>query len=356
MLLCALHWRLSRRELYAIQVGQLFGPTYTNYEDNRTKVISPGFESEVSSIQLTANGLVLATTLGDRTPPVIGVYNQATLRSEIDEKSRTTRETYRTMIPNIHTTFLCASANQCPSASPDKILLGAKGKLFELIYSYGAADATIEPIVKTGTDVLALSWLSANVASAGLRDGRILLWDHRSRGSALRLQHPGTVCSLQQAETESFLLVAGLRDSFSMYDLRMPRTDTHVNEVLESTASKSKTNAQCTQPFLQFKGYENTDRYPIGMDFCKELGIVAVSQGENHVGFFSRNNGECIGSTYEYDKSLDKRNPYVVVSEFDETRTSACLRFVKGSKGEICLFTNRGGDIQRYMWSKFQEE
>ena len=227
-----------------------------------------------------------------------------------------------------------------------------------LSWSIAMAQQTqpVVPVVRTVSDVLALSWLSANVASAGLRDGRILLWDHRSRGSAQRLRHPGTVCSLQQAETENMLLVAGLRDSFSMYDLRMPRIDTTVNKVLRTAIPKSKKNAQCTQPFLQFKGYENTDIYPIGMDFCKELGIVAVSQGDNHVRFFSRNNGECVGSTYEHDKSSDERKPFILVSGIEGPRTSCCLRFVKGNRGEISLFTNRGGDIQRYMWSNSQEE
>lgn len=356
MLLSALHWRLSRRELYAIQASQLFGPTYTDNEEKRPVIISPGFESEVSSIQITANGLALATTLGDRTPPVIQLYNQAALRSGIDENSRTTTDRYYTITPDFHTTFFCASANQHVSASPDKILLGAKGELFELVYSYGAANAPVVPVVETGTDVLALSWISANVASAGLRDGRVLLWDHRSRGSALRLRHSGTVCSLQQAETENFLLVAGLQNSFSMYDLRMPRIDININKILRTTGPKFKKNTQCSQPFLQFNGYENTDRYPIGMDFCKELGIVAVSQGENHVGVFSRNSGECIGSTYEHDKRQDERHPFIVVPGIEDPRISGCLRFVEGSRGEICLFTNRGGDIQRFMWSNYQEE
>lgn len=354
MLLSAMHWRLSRRELYTVQASQLFGPTYADNEEKRPVLISPGFESEVSSIQITANGLAIATTLGDRTPPVIQFYNQAALRSGIDKKVR--RNNYHTITSDFHTTYFCASANRHVSASPDKILLGAKGELFELVYSYGAANAPVVPVVKTGTDVLALSWISANVASAGLRDGRVLLWDHRSRGSALRLRHSGTVCSLQQAETENFLLVAGLQDCFSMYDLRMPRIDINVNKILRTTIPKFKKNAQCTQPFLQFKGYENTDRYPIGMDFCKELGIVAVSQGENHVGFFSRNSGECIGSTYEHDKRQDERDPFIPMRGIEDPRISGCLRFVEGSRGEICLFTNRGGDIQRFIWSNYQEE
>ena len=41
MLLCALHWRLSRRELYAIQASQLFGPTWTDNEDKTTGLYLP---------------------------------------------------------------------------------------------------------------------------------------------------------------------------------------------------------------------------------------------------------------------------------------------------------------------------
>ena len=347
LLVCALHCHISGRDLHAIQAGTLFSPTKLENRMQALTNVSPSFSSEISSILPTTNGLLVITSLGGSAPAEIQVHKQADLQSKVVD-GFSISSVYFSMTANPHTTLWCASANQNPSSSPDKIVLGADGELIELIYRPDAI-SDLKPVTKTGSDTLALSWLSANVVSAGLRGGSILLWDHRSRGSALRLQHAGTVCSLQRAETENLLLVAGMQDSLAMYDLRMPRIDFN-DKISGSKNPKLNKSIKRTRPFLQFIDYENTYHYPIGMDFCKDLGIVAVSQKDDHVKFFSRHNGNCIGSTCRQDMALDKHELVSSVSGFENPKMNSCLRFIRGGRDDVYLFSNRRGVLQNYSW------
>ena len=347
ILLCALRCRVSGQDLYAFQASTLFRSTEPQDNHETLTYISPGFDSEISSIQSTANGLLLVTSLGGKVPPEIQIHNQANLQPRTDNRFSISG-IYLSRKVDSNTTLWCASANPHSRSSQDKVVLGTEGGLIELIYRPdGISD--LEVVVNTSSDTLALSWMSANVISAGLRSGSVLLWDHRSRGSSFRLQHAGPVCALKRAETENHLLVAGMHDSFAMYDLRMPHVDFN-GAIFGNKKSGFNRNVQRTRPFLQFSNYENSYRYPIGMDYCEELGIVAVLQDGDHIKFFSRHNGDFICSTQVQDKALAANELLGPVSEFKNSRTSSCLRFTKDSRDDIHLFSNREGVLHNYSW------
>ena len=67
---------------------------------------------------------------------------------------------------------------------------------------------------KCESDIFALSWLSGDLLAGGSRDGRVMLYDQRSGGEAVRFKFPSAVNHLRKAD-DLRLVVAGLENNVS---------------------------------------------------------------------------------------------------------------------------------------------
>ncbi|KAK3044613.1 hypothetical protein LTS18_000810, partial [Coniosporium uncinatum] len=184
--------------------------------------------STVSSISLSSARTLVITTTGSTDPPRISVTRLAedheTLenpRLELEHGSLEYRpsniETIWTSAPNPFTSSLTGSDDGL-------IAVGASDGVYILQPSqHTRHDWDCSRALSTTSDVLAVDWLSPTTLAAGLRDSNIHLYDPRSHGSSMRLRHAASVTGLKRGASEYEVVVSGLKQTLSLYDLRMAR-------------------------------------------------------------------------------------------------------------------------------------
>lgn len=114
--------------------------------------------------------------------------------------------------------YACNS-NSIPQADTECLALATCSALELVIRSPDGkwdSSATIE----TDADVLSVDWLSPTLVVFGKRDGRIHLYDTRSRDSSHILSHPFPVTKLKRADDPTRFVCAGAPDSLFLYDIR----------------------------------------------------------------------------------------------------------------------------------------
>ena len=320
------------------------------YYSGRGHTLLASFESKISSIQLTLGNIIVATSIGSRHPPEI---KYCTFSESLTNRPRSLERvrTFQDTTSSVSSTLWCADANPYPSSVSDRLAVGTSEQVVQLTFRPDAS-TVLETAMQTKSDVLALSWLSANVVSAGLRNGSVLLWDSRSRGGTLRLRHPGSVCSLRRFKTEHLLLTAGTQNSLAMYDLRMPREFKSPKPDLAETKKVGKgKKSKCSQPVIRFTGYKNSFHYPAGLDYCEPMGLLAVTQAEGFAKFFSIHNGDCVGATILMAKGEHINKSYECKDTGNPAHSVNCLRFVEDGIGGQQLLCNRGPMIMNYSWN-----
>lgn len=144
----------------------------------------------------------------------------------------------------------------------DHLVCGLESQVFassEEISSY-SYDLKFKTHLKVSTGVQALSWgnnLSEKTVYFGLRNGKVLLWDMRSRGAAQNVIHStGPITHLSSTRSWG-LLVCSLK-SLNMYDLRATG-----------------------QPLVRYSGYNNEYDMGHGFNVDSRLGLVAVANGRS---------------------------------------------------------------------------
>ncbi len=173
-----------------------------------------------------------------------------------------------------------------------------------------SASTTFSNIVGKGTrsDILAVSWLDANVVVNGSRDRKVLLWDTRDpAGTALRFMAPSTISHVKALDANR-ILVAGIEDKLQVYDLRHPHS---------------------SRPWLTFPAYKNRDSIHLGLD--THANLVAAGQTDDCVRVFDSWTGKEI--------PLRVREGDVVGSGRNQGPV-ACVKFVDGEQGFV---GERGG-------------
>ena len=117
--------------------------------------------------------------------------------------------------------------------------------------------------LKTESHVMACDFRDPHVVAAGLRNGKVLMYDSRSAGSQARLCGPSGICNIFSID-ENSLLVAASNNKMMMFDLRWHKED-------------------CSRPVITYPNYVNSWNTRIGMDVSKELGLIATSGEDKKV-------------------------------------------------------------------------
>ncbi|OCK77882.1 hypothetical protein K432DRAFT_427677 [Lepidopterella palustris CBS 459.81] len=181
----------------------------------------------------------------------------------------------------------------------------------------------------TVPNVRALAWLSPTALAVGLRNSSIYIWDSRSRGHRMCLKNPNpstgataSVSSLRRADDPTRLVVAGLSNSLSILDIRMPRT---------------KGRHGTSQPVVQFD-YSNSTYFGLGLDVNSELGLVAAGDEHGAIQLYSMQTGATLKSFPCSPEMYVQRN------------MSHCIRFLEDDRGKPKIMASLGKEILEFGW------
>ncbi|KAJ6781877.1 hypothetical protein PWT90_08033 [Aphanocladium album] len=144
---------------------------------------------------------------------------------------------------------------------------------------------------------------NANVLLAGGRQARLWLTDLRApEVQWCSVPHASSIAHLRSI-SEHQILVAGLRSSMCVYDMRFfGRKNPNQNQGGQSQSqSQSRSQSQRQKwtpngstPVLTFDGYKNEAHVHTGWDVCRELGLVAAAHDDGTVKLFSLRSGRML--------------------------------------------------------------
>ena len=174
---------------------------------------------------------------------------------------------------NIGSTFFDSSANPDQTSSTTLAIATDVGVLFLKESQIHDTD-WFQEFHSTNSAVFSVTWLSSSLLASGCRNGAVWLYDRRSRGNTLRLQHPSSVTHVEHAD-EWRLVIAGLRNNLNTYDLRFPRT-----------SHRYLNDNNITNPYISYPNYQNIAHPSLGFDISTSLGLVAAGTDECGVKLF----------------------------------------------------------------------
>jgi WD40 repeat protein len=178
--------------------------------------------SKISSLAyFPASGALAATTYGSDRPPVVYlsdpdrdgpfVHQTFTLKGVSSIQDSAAR-------PNTLAQF----SNAIAAADSENLAVAAQSSLMLFTRSpSGTWDST--RVLETNNDILTVDWMSPTVIALGQRNGKIRLYDTRSRGSSHILTHPGPIGKIRRADDPTRIVAAGIQDTLFLYDIRAPR-------------------------------------------------------------------------------------------------------------------------------------
>ena len=119
-----------------------------------------------------------------------------------------------------------------------------------------------------------------NVLLAGGRQPRLWMTDLRTDAQWSYVKHASSITHLRSVN-EHQVLVAGLQNSMSLYDMRY-------------WGKEGRANGQ--KPLVEFGGYRNEAHVHTGWDVDVRLGVVAAAQDDGTVKLFSLRSGRVLRS------------------------------------------------------------
>ncbi|OBT68033.1 hypothetical protein VE03_01450 [Pseudogymnoascus sp. 23342-1-I1] len=280
--------------------------------------------AQVNSVNFSASGELVLTTWAD--PPRGRNVNVTGLSRDFPMQCYDFRLT--SSKANEDTTVRCACA--APPGSPYLFAVAADSRPLFLL----DASLTVAPSPPPNeSTTLALTFLaeSPNVILTGKRSGQIPLIDLRvDGGGGGGIRHSASVARIAQVG-ENSVVVAGLRDTMCVYDLRF---------------LKEKWKKDATRPVVRMWGHRNETRHDVDVAVDSGTGLVAAAQveGGGGVRVFDARSGVEVG----YVAGGQAEGEYV-----------RQVRFVEGVKGRrgLGLWVGRGPDIVEYVLgrSHFEE-
>ncbi len=296
--------------------------------------MNDAFASDITSVSLSQpHHVVLTTSLGSSKGPVVSLIRLS------DPDGVQHRRTLK-FSTNDFTAIFTSAANPWPGGSTDFAMGASTGVIIlDLDRARVGSDWESSVPVKTNSDVLALGFLSPHLLAAGLRNASVLLYDSRSQGSALRLRHNGAVTGLRRADDETRLVVCGLPDALSMYDLRMPRESASLETGNEGKGRRNRQKPMKlpTAPLLRFD-YSNKFRYPLGFDVGAEVGLVAAADENGWMQLYSLQSGTRVKSVPDVQRQGEERHQI------------KCVRFVESPDTGTKIMASVGPRIVELAW------
>ncbi|UKZ81986.1 hypothetical protein TrVFT333_009767 [Trichoderma virens FT-333] len=136
-----------------------------------------------------------------------------------------------------------------------------------------------------------------NILLAGGRQHRLWITDLRAPAAGWSFVKYGSSIAHVRSINSHQVLVAGLQNRMSMYDMRYFRSD-----------KKGPRGLTTSSPLLEFPDYKNESYFQIGWDVSTELNLVASAQDNGTVKLFSLSSGRAVRSGKALE-SLRTGNP-----------------------------------------------
>lgn len=315
-------------------------------------------ESEISSMTISPSRCVLATTLGgrNRTPTLhmILLVEPSQYFSSLSDIYRHRRDRNwdpgSACLPVIDgdvacfiqlrgtNTIWCSAAGPHPNAPVFAVGTSRGVRLFECrdlaspeclaFQNWPCNDPS-----QGRDDTLAIDFWTEHAVLAGMRSGKVRLWDIRANGTNVRFQHTSCVRQVRAID-EHKVLVAGLKNSLSMYDARFIKV---------SPQSQQSSTFTPSEPLYTFPTYRlDASIYPKhGFDVYKNL-VASATEG-SAVQIFDLTSGKelDIGNGFEHNL------PNNMLSA-----PAMCLNFVENDRNGdgLRLLVANGKSIDAWMW------
>ncbi|KAL8682744.1 MAG: hypothetical protein Q9186_001255 [Xanthomendoza sp. 1 TL-2023] len=131
-------------------------------------------------------------------------------------------------------------------------------------------------------DTLAVDFWNSNLVLAGMRSGKVRLWDLRSDGANnVRFQHSSSVRNIKVLD-DNKILVAGLKNKMAIYDIRFTK----------GPQQSFRSGIKASIPFQEFPTYYlGSHLYPqLGFDVHLGMGLIASATEDKKLQIFDWNN------------------------------------------------------------------
>ncbi|KAL8797422.1 MAG: hypothetical protein Q9182_007199 [Xanthomendoza sp. 2 TL-2023] len=225
--------------------------------------------------------------------------------------------------PCVETTMFAVGTSQ------GAMLIGLKGGTDQtwMTRATGADD-------DEAADALAVDFWKSNLVLAGMRSGKVRLWDLRSDSATVRFQHPSSVRNIKALD-DNKVLVAGLRNKMAIYDIRFTNK---LQQTLQSGI------IEASIPFQDFPTYRlGSHLYPkLGFDVHLGMGLIASATEDEKLQIFDWKN------SYQ-DMDLGNRQEPLFHTLTGHIR---CVKFVEDQKrGDgLKLLIAHGAKIDAWAW------
>ncbi|KAF2397129.1 hypothetical protein EJ06DRAFT_533322 [Trichodelitschia bisporula] len=311
------HWLTD----YYIQSGPKVNRVRPSPDDGRTDSLFP---SQLSSLTLTRDRMLVATTIGDAMPPSIYLCRLKEQNTTDATQRLTDHDVWEQLqSPMLGTTVWTSRAN------PERAE-------FAIGSSRGFGIGTVETsglhFVQTQSDAQSLDWLNAHVLAVGHRNGAVKLYDTRSKGKVSRLRLPGPVTSLRGTGNETKLVACWNQGSMDMYDLR--------------TASLPVKRKPPTEPVLEFDSED-----PVSgrdqIDIKAELGLVVAAKTDG-IDIYSLRNGERLRRLVVPTQSSPEDDPATINPA--TVNSAIGVKLIEDKRGCVRLLASRDNAIADFRW------
>ncbi|KAK9446478.1 uncharacterized protein V1518DRAFT_423845 [Limtongia smithiae] len=249
------------------------------------------------------------------------------------------------------------------SEESGNIAIGGSNRIMS--YNIDVPNVKLMHTYRLPSDVFAIEYWQPSVFLAGLRDGSIRIFDTRvappvSTTSPRRdhdgkqpvmLWHPSAVTKMTIVK-DSYLLVSGLQDSLSLYDMRNAKTIDACNKWQRSQSASPQKRAFSrphTQPVLNYAGYTNDYIFDHAFDVSRNSNMLVVSDQSRKIKLYSVWSGQQLSSPLS-------RQRFDVLPRVAKWSNAPYRN--DGLAGEICdvntppegLFVTNGARLDYWSW------
>ncbi|KAL8921135.1 MAG: hypothetical protein Q9208_005888 [Pyrenodesmia sp. 3 TL-2023] len=282
-----------------------------------TKPLGLEPDSETSSLTISPNRVVLATGLGRQGSPslhLIRLIDPSAYSTIVDNALNAHRErgvglsiAQEAYLPEIgiepgSRVPLVEKVNTvwCSAAGPhtnSAIFAVGTSRGTQLVGSRGDQVTVLRhesnwPDDETALDTLAVDFQTHTNVLCGMRSGKVRLWDCRANDSNIKFHHGSCITHLRVISEEK-VLVAGLKDQLSLYDLRFIKTLASLSpEKGRKRGAPILTPFPPSSPLVNFPAYRmEATTYPrLGFDVYRNL--VACGTEDQRVQLFDLHTGK----------------------------------------------------------------
>lgn len=321
--------------------------------------------SSISSLTyLPTTGALAATTYGSDRPPVVYLSDPDRDGPYVGQQF-TPKGCNAIWGASARPTSFSHSTSNSTGAHTEHLAVAASNSMLLFTRSQSGSWDSQSVVNSLGSDILALDWISYTTVALGCRNGKIHLYDTRSRGSSHILTHPHSVAKCKRADDQTRLVVSGLQDSLVLYDIRAPRSTTldamsqfggtrehHHKKRRKTQHGHGSYNKKVSQPILTFP-HANLDDLQLDIDIHPRLGLLAAGQDpDSEIGIKVSNiwTGKCVKEFRRNASKTGKAVEKIGHVKFIHDDENSSKDYDSSSTGGVKLWSSWAGKIVEFAW------